>query len=140
MVLDIHYDMATTFSGCSSVMVARAAQWNLSVFRYIYIKAPPHPSLPHPPNTFSFPLKEILSHGYHTISNHHHVYTCIIIVHRKEGLLPIDDIIRDYVKLAVDCDNYHANSKYCLAQLLHDNMASPQGKALLASSTMRELW
>jgi tRNA-dihydrouridine synthase 2 len=62
------------------------------------------------------------------------------ILHRKEGVLPIDDVIRDYVKLAVDCDNYHANSKYCLAQLLHDNMDSPQGKALLASSTMRELW
>ena len=59
---------------------------------------------------------------------------------RKEGVLPIDDVIKDYVKLAVDYDNYHSNSKYCLAQLLHDNMDSPQGKALLASNTMRELW
>lgn len=61
-------------------------------------------------------------------------------LYRKEGPLPIDDVIREYLKLAVDYDNYHSNTKYCLAQLLHDNMDSPEGRALLASSSMRDLW
>ena len=105
-------------------------------FQVHLYQSPPPPPPKH--IFFSFERNSITWLPYH--SNHHHIYTCIIIVHRKEGLLPINDVIRDYVKLAVDCDNYHANSKYCLAQLLHDNMDSPQGKALLASSTMRELW
>ena len=98
--------------GCSSVMVARAAQWNPSVFRY-----------------------SITSCDYHM--------TTIVTpypISRKEGPFPVDDVIKDYIKLAVDFDNYHSNSKYCLAQLLHDNMDSPEGKALLASSNMKELW
>ena len=62
------------------------------------------------------------------------------MISRKEGPLPIDDVIMDYLKLAVDYDNYHSNTKYCLGQLLHDRMDSMEGKALLASGSMHDLW
>ena len=59
----------TVFPGCSSVMVARAAQWNLSVFRYI--EAPPPLPLPH---TLSFVFDR--NSVTYPLSYHLHVYTC----------------------------------------------------------------
>ncbi|XP_065915860.1 tRNA-dihydrouridine(20) synthase [NAD(P)+]-like [Dysidea avara] len=87
------YDDLTAFksaTGCQSVMIARAAQWNPSIFR-------------------------------------------------KEGLLPVDQVARDYLQLAVDYDNYASNTKYCLAQLLHDQLETELGQSLMKARTMREL-
>ena len=59
---------------------------------------------------------------------------------RKEGPLPLEEVIRDYVKLAVDCDNNTSNTKYCVAQMLQSAMEGPSGKALLGAANMREIW
>ncbi|XP_046842826.1 tRNA-dihydrouridine(20) synthase [NAD(P)+]-like [Xenia sp. Carnegie-2017] len=77
-------------TGTDSVMVARAAQWNPSVFR-------------------------------------------------KEGPLPIDTVIKDFIKFAVEYDNSFSNTKYCLAQMMHEVLESSKGIALKHSRTMKEL-
>lgn len=59
---------------------------------------------------------------------------------RKEGLLPLEDVIRDYVRLAVDCDNNTSNTKYCVAQMLQSAMEDATGKALLAAANIRDIW
>ncbi|XP_078688741.1 tRNA-dihydrouridine(20) synthase [NAD(P)+]-like [Branchiostoma floridae x Branchiostoma belcheri] len=77
-------------TGASSVMVARAAQWNFSIFR-------------------------------------------------PDGMLPVDDVIRDYLKYAVDYDNVALNSKYVLQQILQAEQQSPRGQKLLATQSLREM-
>ena len=78
-------------SNASSVMIARAAQWNSSVFR-------------------------------------------------KSGKLPIDEVITDYLKYAIDYDNTFTNTKYCIQMMLRELQETPKGKRLLASSFMDEIW
>ncbi|KAL4706004.1 hypothetical protein ACJJTC_014226 [Scirpophaga incertulas] len=78
-------------TGCSSVMIARAAEWNCSIFR-------------------------------------------------KEGLLPIDDVIKDYLRLAVEYDNSQSNTKYCVQNILRDLQETPRGKQFLESQTLDQIW
>ena len=59
---------------------------------------------------------------------------------RKEGPLPLEDVIKEYLRTAVDYDNYSTNTKYCLAQMMHENMETREGQSLLAASNMREIW
>ncbi|XP_063801340.1 tRNA-dihydrouridine(20) synthase [NAD(P)+]-like isoform X2 [Pseudophryne corroboree] len=70
----------------SSVMIARAAMWNPSLFR-------------------------------------------------REGTLPIEDVMRDYIRHAVRYDNHYTNTKYCLCQMLRDQLESPLGKRLHAAQS-----
>ncbi|XP_078046233.1 dihydrouridine synthase 2 isoform X2 [Augochlora pura] len=77
-------------TGCSSVMLARAAEWNCSIF-------------------------------------------C------KEGLLPMEDVIKAYIKYAVDCDNSPSNTKYCIQNILREQQESPLGKRFLNSQTLEQI-
>lgn len=76
--------------GVSSVMLARAAQWNVSIFR-------------------------------------------------KDGLLPIDDVIKAYLKLSVDYDNAPHNSKYCIQGILRELQESELGRKFLDAQTLEQL-
>lgn len=76
--------------GASSVMVARAAQWNCSIFRH-------------------------------------------------EGPLPIEEIIREYLRLSVDYDNSPSNSKYCVQMILRDLQETPIGRKFLDSQTLEQI-
>lgn len=78
-------------TGCSSVMVARAAEWNCSIFR-------------------------------------------------KNGLLPMDDVIRAYLKYAVDFDNSPANTKYCVQNIIRELQETPLGKKFLSAQTLEHIW
>lgn len=78
-------------TGCSSVMLARAAEWNCSIFR-------------------------------------------------KEGLLPIEDVIKAYLKYAVDYDNAPSNTKYCIQNILRELQETPKGKAFLETQTTEQMW
>lgn len=78
-------------TGCTSVMIARAAQWNCSIFR-------------------------------------------------REGLLPMEDIIKAYLKYAIDYDNAPSNTKYCVQNIIRDLQESPLGKKFLASQTLEQIW
>jgi tRNA-dihydrouridine synthase 2 len=76
--------------GSTSIMLARAAEWNVSIFR-------------------------------------------------PQGLLPIHDIIKMYLKYAIDYDNTVANTKYNIQNILLDKQETEQGKRFLASETMKQI-
>lgn len=78
-------------TGCSSVMLARAAEWNCSIFR-------------------------------------------------KEGLLPMDTVIKEYLKLAVDYDNSPSNTKYCVQNILRELQDTPRGRQFLDCQTLEQIW
>ncbi|XP_019510729.1 PREDICTED: tRNA-dihydrouridine(20) synthase [NAD(P)+]-like [Hipposideros armiger] len=77
-------------TAASSVMVARAAMWNPSIFL-------------------------------------------------KEGLRPLDEVMQKYIQYAVQYDNHYTNTKYCLCQMLREQLESPQGKLLHAAQSSQEI-
>ncbi|KAF5273555.1 hypothetical protein FQR65_LT04553 [Abscondita terminalis] len=76
--------------GCSSVMLARVAQGNCSIFR-------------------------------------------------PKGLKPLDNVIIDYLKYAVDCDNAPSNTKYCVQNMLKELQETPKGKKFLECQTLEQI-
>lgn len=78
-------------TGCSSVMIARAAEWNCSIFR-------------------------------------------------KEGLLPMDTVIKEYLKIAIDYDNSPSNTKYCIQNILRELQDTPRGRTFLDCQTLEQIW
>ncbi|XP_019361289.1 PREDICTED: tRNA-dihydrouridine(20) synthase [NAD(P)+]-like [Gavialis gangeticus] len=85
---DIEAFQQTT--AASSVMIARAAMWNPSIFR-------------------------------------------------KEGLCPLKDVMQEYIKYAVRYDNHYTNTKYCLCQMLREQLETTQGKNLHAAQSTQEI-
>ncbi|KAM9377751.1 tRNA-dihydrouridine(20) synthase [NAD(P)+]-like isoform 2-T2 [Pholidichthys leucotaenia] len=77
-------------TGASSVMLARAAMWNASVFR-------------------------------------------------SQGPLPLEQVMEEYLKYAIQYDNNAFNTKYCLCQMLRDKVESPLGKQVQAAQTNAEI-
>uniref|UniRef100_A0A8C6M7P4 Dihydrouridine synthase 2 n=2 Tax=Nothobranchius furzeri TaxID=105023 RepID=A0A8C6M7P4_NOTFU len=77
-------------TSASSVMLARAAMWNASVFR-------------------------------------------------SQGLLPVETVMEEYLRYAVQYDNHAFNTKYCLCQMLRDKVESPLGKQVQAAQTNAEI-
>ncbi|NXS66075.1 DUS2L synthase, partial [Pandion haliaetus] len=77
-------------TAASSVMIARAAMWNPSIFR-------------------------------------------------KEGLFPLKEVMQDYIKYAVRYDNHYTNTKYCLCQMLREQLETTQGKKLHAAQSAQEI-
>ncbi|KAF3425152.1 hypothetical protein E2986_08784 [Frieseomelitta varia] len=77
-------------TGCNSVMLARAAEWNCSIFS-------------------------------------------------KKGLLPMEDVIKSYLKYAVDCDNPPSNTKYCIQNILREQQESILGRKFLNSQTLEQI-
>ena len=100
------------FPECDSVMLARSAQWNPSVFRSEF--------------NSTHAMSRYLWNG--------------AVVFRKEGPLPLTEVIKDYIRLAIECNNNTSNTKYCVAQMLQSAMEGKDGKALLAATNMREIW
>lgn len=80
-------------TGASSVMLARAAQWNCSIFR---------------PG--------------------------------QEHLLPVDEVIKEYLKYAVAYDNVFGNTKYCVQNMLRAQQESTKGQLLLKATNIDEIW
>lgn len=76
--------------GASSIMIARAAEWNASIFR-------------------------------------------------PQGLLPTDEIIKLYLKHAIDYDNTTANTKYNIQNILLDQQETEQGKRFLAAESLEQI-
>ncbi|XP_063358527.1 tRNA-dihydrouridine(20) synthase [NAD(P)+]-like isoform X1 [Cydia amplana] len=77
-------------TGCNSVMLARAAEWNCSIFR-------------------------------------------------KEGLLPMETVIKEYLKLAVDYDNSPSNTKYNVQNILRELQETPRGRQFLECQTLEQI-
>ncbi|XP_056382412.1 tRNA-dihydrouridine(20) synthase [NAD(P)+]-like [Hyla sarda] len=77
-------------TAASSVMIARAAMWNPSVFR-------------------------------------------------RAGPLPLEDVMRDYIRHAVMYNNHYTNTKYCLCQMMRDQLESPLGRKLHATQSTLDI-
>uniref|UniRef100_A0ABK0LZ11 Dihydrouridine synthase 2 n=1 Tax=Rattus norvegicus TaxID=10116 RepID=A0ABK0LZ11_RAT len=77
-------------TAASSVMVARAAMWNPSIFL-------------------------------------------------KDGLRPLEEVMQKYIRYAVQYDNHYTNTKYCLCQMLREQLESPQGRMLHAAQSSQEI-
>lgn len=41
---------------------------------------------------------------------------------------------------AVQYDNHYTNTKYCLCQMLREQLESPQGRLLHAAQSSQEIW
>lgn len=77
-------------TNADSVMLARAAMWDLSIFR-------------------------------------------------KEGPLPREHVVTDYLRLCVRYDNSTQNTKYVVQQMLQEHSDSSKGRAIQHSATIREV-
>ncbi|XP_022343049.2 tRNA-dihydrouridine(20) synthase [NAD(P)+]-like [Crassostrea virginica] len=92
-VIKVYEDIAVfkKATGASSVMIARAAEWNPSIFR-------------------------------------------------AAGKLPLMEVVKEYVKVAIDWDNNWVNTKYCILQMMHDNMLDyPEGELTQAAMSMEDI-
>lgn len=61
-------------------------------------------------------------------------------IFRKQGLLPLDEVIIDYLKVAIDYDNSPSNTKYCIQNMLRELQNTPKGKLFLECQTMKQIW
>ncbi|NXH17573.1 DUS2L synthase, partial [Bucco capensis] len=77
-------------TAASSVMIARSAMWNPSIFR-------------------------------------------------KHGPFPLKEVMQDYIKYVLRYDNHYTNTKYCLCQMLREQLETPQGKKLHAAQSTQEI-
>lgn len=68
------------------------------------------------------------------------VTSCGCGLDRKEGPLPVSEVVKEYLKVAVDYDNPFPNTKYCVAQMLYDQVDTLFGRKVLGTTSMRELW
>jgi tRNA-dihydrouridine synthase 2 len=76
--------------GASSIMIARAAEWNVTIFR-------------------------------------------------PTGMLPLMNVIKQYLIKAVDWDTNPANAKYCVQNMLRELQESDMGKKFLDAQTMDQI-
>ncbi|XP_067144695.1 tRNA-dihydrouridine(20) synthase [NAD(P)+]-like [Centruroides vittatus] len=60
-------------------------------------------------------------------------------IFRKDGLLPLDVVIRSYLKFAIDYNNNTTNTKYCIQQMLGSLQDTPCGRALLNAQLMKDI-
>lgn len=58
----------------------------------------------------------------------------------KNGLLPMNDVIKSYLKYAVDYDNLPSNTKYCIQNILREQQESTLGKKFLGTQTLEQMW
>jgi len=87
------YEDITAFkknTGCSSVMLARAAQWNPSIFR-------------------------------------------------KDGPIPLDEIICEYIKIALQYDYWKENIKYVLCKMIGDMTKTEQYQQVQSARDIRDI-
>lgn len=61
-------------------------------------------------------------------------------IFRKEGLLPMDTVIKEYLKLAIDYDNSPSNTKYCIQNILRELQDTPRGRKFLDCQTLEQIW
>lgn len=57
-------------------------------------------------------------------------------IFRKDGLLPLDHVICDYLRYAIRYEAHVKNVKYCIQHMLRSNQASEQGQQLLHAHDM----
>lgn len=61
-------------------------------------------------------------------------------IFRPEGKKDLDDVIKAYLKLAIDYDNSPSNTKYCVQNMLKELQETPRGKKFLECQTLEQIW
>ncbi|KAA0191407.1 hypothetical protein HAZT_HAZT007393 [Hyalella azteca] len=65
------------------------------------------------------------------------MWNCSIL--RASGLLPLDTVIRSYLRNCIYFDNPFTYTKYTVQNMLRDLQESPRGKAFLETQTFKEI-
>ncbi|KAF2367090.1 tRNA-dihydrouridine synthase [Trinorchestia longiramus] len=65
------------------------------------------------------------------------MWNCSIL--RSAGQLPLDQVIRSYLRNCIHFDNPFTYSKYTVQNMLRDLQESPRGKAFLETQTLQEV-
>lgn len=60
-------------------------------------------------------------------------------IFRKQGLLPIDDVIKKYVEYSIFYDNHISNVKYCIQNMLQSLQSTDKGRRLLESHSLYDV-
>lgn len=60
-------------------------------------------------------------------------------IFRPKGMLPLMDVIKRYLTIAIDYDNYPANTKYCVQNMLRELQETEMGKKFLEAQTMEQI-
>ncbi len=55
-------------------------------------------------------------------------------------MLPLDDVIKELLKLSIEFDNTPSNTKYCVQMMLRELQETPRGKKFLECQTLEEIW
>lgn len=58
---------------------------------------------------------------------------------RKSIYCSLHDVIKKYLKYAIDYDSYPANVKYCIQNMLREQQESEMGKRFLEAQTMEQI-
>lgn len=61
-------------------------------------------------------------------------------IFRKEGRIPLDDVIVAYLKYAIEYDATPNNAKYCVQNMLRELQETPRGKKFLETQTLEQIW
>ncbi|KAK3840079.1 MAG: hypothetical protein JOS17DRAFT_725914 [Linnemannia elongata] len=60
-----------------------------------------------------------------------------VSIFRKEGRLPLMDIVRQYMRRCLETRNHHSNTKYCVMQMFVEDTKSPYYKPLCEAKSFR---
>ncbi|CAH1183328.1 unnamed protein product [Phaedon cochleariae] len=60
-------------------------------------------------------------------------------VFRQDGMKHLEEVIKDYLKYAVDYDNSPCNTKYCVQNMLKELQETPRGKKFLECQTLEQI-
>lgn len=61
-------------------------------------------------------------------------------IFRKEGLLPLDQVIRSFLRYSILYDNHVANVKYVIQHMMSSLQASDQGQRLINAAELRPIF
>ena len=61
-------------------------------------------------------------------------------IFRKEGKLPIDDVIQAFLRYSVQYDSNLSIVKFSSQQVLGPFQDSPRGRKLLSAKNLKEIW
>ncbi|KAJ8936738.1 hypothetical protein NQ314_012185 [Rhamnusium bicolor] len=60
-------------------------------------------------------------------------------IFRRHGMKDLENVIKDYLKYAVDYDNSPSNTKYCVQNMLRELQETPRGKKFLECQTLEQI-
>ncbi|XP_033753921.1 tRNA-dihydrouridine(20) synthase [NAD(P)+]-like [Pecten maximus] len=60
-------------------------------------------------------------------------------IFRKEGKLPLLDVCKAYVRVALQYNNVYTNIKYCVLNMMHEDMELEEGQKMLGAMSQEDI-